>query len=147
MSNDAFVVTGAQVPILTFTTVDSIGVLETAVLGTDFSHRSALGSLKFDISINSDDGLRAIPIIKEYVATLPVLRPLILVLKAYLASQKLNSAATGGLGSFALMCTVISFIQVCIGSPHPILTTHTIPRRTHITGPRTTLRSRWKQSR
>lgn len=97
MSNDAFVVTGAQVPILTFTTVDSIG------------------SLKFDISINSDDGLRAIPIIKEYVATLPVLRPLILVLKSYLSSQKLNSAATGGLGSFALMCMVISFIQT---NPH-----------------------------
>lgn len=147
MSSDAFVVTGAKVPILTFTTVDNIGVSNTAVFGTDFSYGSVLGSFKFDISINGEDGLRAIPIIKEYVATLPVLRPLILVLKSYLASQKLNSAATGGLGSFALMCMIISFIQVCLPSPHPILTAHVILRQTHITGPKTTLRSRWKQSR
>ena len=53
-----------------------------------------------------------LPVIKGYVAQLPALRPLVLVLKAYMAVQNLNSPAFGGLGSYALICMIITFLKV-----------------------------------
>ena len=53
-----------------------------------------------------------LPVIKGYVAQLPALRPLVLVLKAYMAVQNLNSPAFGGLGSYALIFMIITFLKV-----------------------------------
>ena len=50
--------------------------------------------------------------IKHYLDTMPALRPLIMVLKAFLTARSLNSAALGGLGSYALSLIAISFLQV-----------------------------------
>lgn len=68
--------------------------------------------MKLDISINSDEGLSTIPIIKKHLDSMPALRPLVLLLKVFLTRRSLNSAATGGLGSFGLILLVISFLQV-----------------------------------
>ena len=68
--------------------------------------------MKFDININSDDGYSMIPVIKTYLDTMPALRPLLLLVKAFLARKGLNSAATGGLGSYATTLLIISFLQV-----------------------------------
>ena len=68
--------------------------------------------MKFDICINSDSGLTAIPLIKQYLDTMPALRPLIMTVKAFLAARGLNSAATGGLGSYSVTLLAISFLQV-----------------------------------
>lgn len=70
------------------------------------------GSLKFDVSIDGEDGLEVIPIIKRYIEELPALRPLVLSIKTYLSIKELSSAANGGLSSYSVICLVISFLQV-----------------------------------
>jgi non-canonical poly(A) RNA polymerase PAPD5/7 len=70
------------------------------------------GNIKVDIGINNVDGLLALDIINEYLSTIPALRPLVMVVKAFLAQKNLNSAATSGLSSYALICMAISFVQV-----------------------------------
>lgn len=93
-SDKPFVVANAKVPILTFET------------------RPPLGQMKFDININADDGCSMIPLIKTYLDTMPALRPLLLLVKAFLARRGLNSAAASGLGSYASTLLIISFLQL-----------------------------------
>lgn len=94
LSTDPLVIAQAKVPILRFETT------------------SGTGSIRFDISINAKDGPRAASVIARYIYDMPPLRHLILVIKAFLAIREFNSPATGGLGSYALTCLVISFLQV-----------------------------------
>ncbi|PSR72028.1 hypothetical protein PHLCEN_2v12094 [Hermanssonia centrifuga] len=63
-------------------------------------------------SINSNDGVKAIPVIKRYLDEMPALRHLVLVIKAFLAHKGLNSAASGGLGGYATICLAIHLLQV-----------------------------------
>lgn len=77
---------------------------------------SASGSLHIDISVNSPDGVKLVPIMEKYLDSMPALRYLVLVVKGYLSQLRLNSAQDGGLSSYSLMCLVISFLQV--SSPH-----------------------------
>ncbi|KAK7695252.1 hypothetical protein QCA50_002442 [Cerrena zonata] len=87
------VIPQARVPIITFETVP------------------LLASLQADICVNQEDGLKAISIIRGYLDDMPALRPLVLVLKVYMAIQNLNSPAFGGLGSYATICMVITFLK------------------------------------
>ncbi|KAF9469521.1 hypothetical protein BDZ94DRAFT_1242597 [Collybia nuda] len=84
----------ARVPILTFTTSDQYG------------------AFKVDIGINNTDGLAAIETIKKYLETMPALLPLVLVIKGFLLQRLLNDASKGGLGSYAIICMCISFLQL-----------------------------------
>ncbi|RDB24414.1 Non-canonical poly(A) RNA polymerase PAPD5 [Hypsizygus marmoreus] len=84
----------AQVPILTLTTSEEYG------------------SFNVDIGINNNLGIEAIDLIKGYLSRMPALRPLLLVLKGFLRQRNLNDASRGGLGSYALTCLCISFLQV-----------------------------------
>ena len=76
------------------------------------SFASIIGSLNFDIGINNTDGFEAVGIINSYLAKMPALRPLVMVLKGFLRQRKLHSAASSGLSSYALICMTISFLQV-----------------------------------
>lgn len=69
------------------------------------------GSFKMDISINAIDGPRLTPIVRDHLKAMPTLRYLVLALKAFLSARGLNSAATGGLSSYGIICLVISFLQ------------------------------------
>ncbi|KAJ7439957.1 hypothetical protein FB451DRAFT_1301119 [Mycena latifolia] len=84
----------ARVPILTFKSLPEYG------------------SFSVDIGINNTDGPRAIEVVNGYLATMPALRPLILIVKGFLAQRSLNNAAYGGLGSYAVTCMCISFLQL-----------------------------------
>ncbi|KAJ6457266.1 hypothetical protein C8R45DRAFT_913659 [Mycena sanguinolenta] len=84
----------AKVPILTFTSL------------------SELGSFNVDLGINNADGPQAIAVINEYLSKMPALRPLILIVKGFLSQRNLNNAAHGGLGSYAVICMCISFLQL-----------------------------------
>jgi non-canonical poly(A) RNA polymerase PAPD5/7 len=70
------------------------------------------GSFNVDIGINNTDGPQAIAVVNEYLSKMPALRPLILTVKAFLSQRNLNSAAHSGLGSYAVICMCISFLQV-----------------------------------
>lgn len=93
VTQDTLFVFRARVPIMHFETVDE------------------LGSLHIDISVNSPDGVKLVPIMEKYLDSMPALRYLVLVVKGYLSQLRLNSAQDGGLSSYSLMCLVISFLQ------------------------------------
>ncbi|KAJ7641073.1 hypothetical protein FB45DRAFT_999905 [Roridomyces roridus] len=84
----------ARVPILSFTSLPNYG------------------SFSVDIGINNTDGPRAVELVKGFLTKIPALRPLVLVMKAFLSQRSLNDPAVGGLGSYCLLCMCISFLQL-----------------------------------
>jgi DNA polymerase sigma len=62
--------------------------------------------------MSSEDGIDAIPIVKEYLDKMPALRPLVLVVKAMLRRANLGSAASSGLNSYSVVLMAISYLQV-----------------------------------
>lgn len=69
-----------------------------------------------DVSVNVASGLEGAKMMVHKLAQHPALRPLTLFLKHYLTLRGLNEVFTGGLGSFSLMCMVVSFLE-----QHPLL--------------------------
>lgn len=57
--------------------------------------------------------MAAAKIVNQYLDVLPGARQLILVVKAFLSQRSMNEVYTGGLGSYSVICLVISFLQVC----------------------------------
>ena len=70
------------------------------------------GRLNVDISLNQMNGISAGKIINQYLDVLPGARPLILVVKAFLSQRSMNEVFTGGIGSYSVICLVISFLQL-----------------------------------
>ena len=68
--------------------------------------------LKFDVSVGKSNGLEAVQLIKAHLAAWPALRPLVTILKLYLLQRNMNEVYSGGLGSFALIASVIAFLQL-----------------------------------
>ena len=71
-----------------------------------------------DISVQDDNhfGLKTVELIKSYLNTYSVLKPIILALKTLLNNGNLNNPYTGGLSSYGLVLMVVSFIQSKIDS-------------------------------
>ncbi|KAA1477238.1 Nucleotidyltransferase [Dentipellis sp. KUC8613] len=69
------------------------------------------GALPVDITVNGADGVQAIALVQAHLVHRPALRTLVLLLKALLERHALQSAATGGLSSYALTAMVISMLQ------------------------------------
>ncbi|KAH9926426.1 uncharacterized protein B0H18DRAFT_1006042 [Fomitopsis serialis] len=76
-----------------------------------FETAPELGSFKCDINISSVSGTKSVLFIAEYMSSMPALRPIILVVKAYLHRIQLGSAAFAGLNSYGVILLVISFLQ------------------------------------
>ena len=64
-----------------------------------------------DISLGSDDGIKAAEIIKAKLQEFPLARPLTIVIKAFLKARRLTDVSTGGLGGYALVNMVIAHLQ------------------------------------
>lgn len=67
--------------------------------------------INLDISFNRTNGIYCVKLVKYLQKKYPELRPLILVLKAFLKSRKLNETYHGGVGSFLLTMMVTSYLQ------------------------------------
>ena len=67
-----------------------------------------------DISMSSEThfGLKTVTLVKEYLGTYKVLKPIILALKTLLKNGGLNDPYKGGLSSYGLILMVVSFIQM-----------------------------------
>lgn len=65
-----------------------------------------------DICFNQTNGPRNSSVVKAFLNDYWELRPLVLVLKYFLLQRDLNETYTGGIGSYALVLLVISFLQV-----------------------------------
>lgn len=67
--------------------------------------------INLDISFNRTNGVYCVKLVKYLQKKYPELRPLILVLKAFLKSRQLNETYHGGVGSFLLTMMVTSYLQ------------------------------------
>lgn len=118
------VIAKAKVPIVKF--ISSYGkCLTMHLMGMDivrvWAHATRLrpfssidsGRLPIDISLNQLNGISAGKIVNSYIASLPALKPLVLVIKAFLSQRGMNEVYSGGLGSYSVICLVVSFLQVC----------------------------------
>lgn len=101
------------------------GLLKSAHLGTDIvvigkarvpivKFVTVQGGFKVDISLNMMNGIqvgkRVTQLFKE-VGEQPA-RSLIMVTKAFLSQRNMNEVYSGGLGSYSIICLVVSFLQV-----------------------------------
>ena len=66
--------------------------------------------INVDISFNRTNGIYCVKLVKILLKKYPELRPLSLVLKAYLKSRSLNEPYTGGVGSFLLTMMITSYL-------------------------------------
>ncbi|CAI4050984.1 hypothetical protein SUVZ_14G0360 [Saccharomyces uvarum] len=68
--------------------------------------------LHIDVSFERTNGLEAAKLIREWLKDSPGLRELVLVIKQFLHSRRLNNVHTGGLGGFTVICLVYSFLNM-----------------------------------
>lgn len=66
--------------------------------------------IHLDISFNRTNGIYSVKLVKYLQKKYPELRPLIMVLKAFLKSRQLNETYHGGVGSFLLTMLVTSYL-------------------------------------
>lgn len=67
-----------------------------------------------DICFNMDSGINSAKATRRYLKEFPAARYLILIIKQMLMQRYLNEVHTGGLGSYAILILVISFLQVIL---------------------------------
>ncbi|KAK9454045.1 hypothetical protein V1511DRAFT_461037 [Dipodascopsis uninucleata] len=80
-----------------------------------------ISGYQVDVSFEQSGGVVAASTIAGWVDTTPGLRELVFIVKAFLARRGLNSVPNGGLGGFAVICLVLSFLQL-----HPLLSSEVI---------------------
>jgi non-canonical poly(A) RNA polymerase PAPD5/7 len=103
------IIAKARVPIIKFVTNEGGSAALWSEAGGGADHQ---GKLNVDISLNQINGIAAGKIVNQYLDILPGARQLILVVKAFLSQRSMNEVYTGGLGSYSVICLVISFLQV-----------------------------------
>lgn len=82
-------------------------------------------SVPVDISLNQESAISTTQFIRDGMTQLKWLKPLIFVIKLYLAQRGLGETYRGGIGSYLLAVMVTSFLQ-----HHPILRANDTQRRT-----------------
>ncbi len=70
------------------------------------------GRFPVDMSINQINGVAAGQMVKRFLAELPALRGLVLIIKSFLSQRSMNEVFTGGIGSYSIVCLAISFLQM-----------------------------------
>lgn len=68
--------------------------------------------IHIDVSFERTNGLEAAKLIREWLHETPGLRELVLIVKQFLHSRRLNNVHTGGLGGFSIICLVYSFLHL-----------------------------------
>jgi non-canonical poly(A) RNA polymerase PAPD5/7 len=66
----------------------------------------------FDISFDVANGPEAASNVRALMDSLPPMRPLVTVIKVFLQQRELNEVYSGGLGSYAVLVMVASFLQM-----------------------------------
>eukprot|EP00927_Polykrikos_kofoidii_P074915 TRINITY_DN7096_c0_g1_i1.p1 TRINITY_DN7096_c0_g1~~TRINITY_DN7096_c0_g1_i1.p1 ORF type:complete len:674 (-),score=133.78 TRINITY_DN7096_c0_g1_i1:87-2060(-) len=74
-----------------------------------------------DIVINRVDGLETSKFICAQIELFPALVPLVLFLKLFLLQRSLHDTYKGGMGSYLLVCVVLSFLQRHPSSRNPYM--------------------------
>lgn len=77
-----------------------------------WSFDTGTGRFAVDISLNQTNGVKAGRIVNSLLKQLPALQSLVMVVKLFLNQRSLNEVYSGGLGSYAIVCMTVSFLQV-----------------------------------
>ena len=101
LATNVEVIASAKVPIIKFVDPDS--------------------NIHVDISFERKNGLDAARRIRKWLASTPGLRELVLVVKQFLRSRKLNNVHVGGLGGYATIIICYHFLRL-----HPKLSTESM---------------------
>ncbi|GMM57328.1 non-canonical poly(A) polymerase [Maudiozyma humilis] len=86
------VIAHARVPIIKFVDVES--------------------DLHIDVSFERVNGIQVAKIIRGWLDDTPGLRELVLIVKQFLKSRRLNDVHTGGLGGMSIVCLIYSFLYL-----------------------------------
>ena len=70
------------------------------------------GRFAVDISINQANGVEAGKMVNGFIAEMPALQSLVMIIKAFLNQRSMNEVFSGGLGSYSIVCLAISFLQM-----------------------------------
>lgn len=115
ITHNVQVIAKAKVPIIKFAT--NLGMHDT-LYSIVRPPDSESGRFAVDISLNQSGGIKTGRIIKGLLKELPALRSLVMMIKLFLNQRSMNEVYTGGLGSYAIVCMAVSFLQVCdLSSP------------------------------
>ncbi|EEB06137.1 poly(A) polymerase Cid14 [Schizosaccharomyces japonicus yFS275] len=74
-----------------------------------------------DVSFNQPGGLKTCLVVNGFLKKFPAVRPLTMLVKHFLNMRALNEVFLGGLSSYAIVCLVVSFLQM-----HPRLSTSSV---------------------
>ncbi|QLG73716.1 hypothetical protein HG535_0F02270 [Zygotorulaspora mrakii] len=77
--------------------------------------------IHIDVSFERTNGIEAARLIREWLDDTPGLRELVLIVKQFLHSRRLNNVHTGGLGGFSIICLVFAFLHL-----HPRIITNEV---------------------
>lgn len=69
-------------------------------------------NIHVDISFERTNGIEAAKLIRNWLSVTPGMRELVLIIKQFLSTRRLNDVHTGGLGGFSIICMVYSFLQL-----------------------------------
>ncbi|KAH3681053.1 hypothetical protein WICPIJ_007967 [Wickerhamomyces pijperi] len=75
-------------------------------------------NIHIDVSFERTNGIDAARTINQWLDETPGLRELVLIVKQFLSTRKLNDVHLGGLGGYSTICMVYSFLKL-----HPRLST------------------------
>jgi non-canonical poly(A) RNA polymerase PAPD5/7 len=100
-----------DVPILKFTTTPEFGEISSLYAHPYCVAQMISGLFKVDITINHGEGSPGNDVDK-YLAMMPALRPLVLVLKTLMTKHGLQNPASYGMSSYAIACMCIYFLKV-----------------------------------
>lgn len=78
-------------------------------------------NIHIDVSFERSNGIMAAKKIRKWLATTPGLRELVLIVKQFLRSRKLNNVHVGGLGGYSTIMLCYHFLKL-----HPRLSTSSI---------------------
>ena len=68
-------------------------------------------NLSVDVCFDQEGGPEAAQIMNKFLDNIPPLRPLVFVLKYFMAIRGINEPYSGGMGSFMLQMMIVSFLQ------------------------------------
>ncbi|KAK2462856.1 hypothetical protein APHAL10511_005054 [Amanita phalloides] len=97
--------------LLTEVRLTKLATFDAKVPIVKFVTRPELGRFSVDISVDHTEGVQGKEIINDYLAKMPILRPLVLAIKGLVAKNNLNNTVNSGLGSYAITCMCIYFIN------------------------------------
>lgn len=69
-------------------------------------------NIHVDISFERTNGIETANLIRNWLSITPGMRELVLIVKQFLSTRRLNDVHTGGLGGFSIICMVYSFLQL-----------------------------------